>query len=197
MTAEAPSQIWLAVAAVNPLTTAGAQDGTTTSAPAAPSAGTHPDGPLKRALDELVAKGTLTQDQADAVLTTTKDEVKQGRAERKQKRQDRRTEVLQVVADAIGSTPDDVKAGLKAGTSIAKQAEAKGVSRQKVDDALTAALTKRIDQAVADGKLTADRATKAKSHLDKVVDRILDADGQGGAGGRGGLRRHLRGRVGN
>jgi hypothetical protein len=52
----------LAVAAINPLGVAGAQD--STEAPA----GADRVGPLQRALDELVADGTLTQEQADAVL---------------------------------------------------------------------------------------------------------------------------------
>ncbi|MCB0961095.1 MAG: hypothetical protein KDB04_16420 [Acidimicrobiales bacterium] len=183
----------LAVAATNPLGVAGAQDGTEAStAPVADR-----EGPLPRALDRLVADGTLTQEQADAVLSATKDEVEQGRADRKERRADRRAELLQVVADAIGSTPDDVKAGLEGGTSIAAQAEAAGVDRQAVDDAITGAITERLDQAVADGKLTEERAAKAKEHLDEVVDRILDADGQGGGGGRGHLRERLRDRFGN
>ncbi|MFN8017028.1 MAG: hypothetical protein U0P45_02775 [Acidimicrobiales bacterium] len=168
----------LGVAAANPLGVAGAQ--TSTEAPSGTSKA-HPDGPLQRALDKLVADGTLTQAQADKVLSTTKAEAKAG----KDKRQARRGELLKVAADAIGVSTDDLKAGLKDGQSIAAQAEAKGVSRQKVDDALTKAITDRIDQAVADGKLTEEQAAKAKARMDKAVDRILDATPRGGAG-RGG-----------
>lgn len=181
----------LTVAAVNPLGVAGAQDGTEAVA------GAERVGPLQRALDGLVADGTLTQEQADAVLEATKGEAEQGRADRKEQREARRTETLAVVAEALGTTPDEVKAGLQAGTSIAAQAEAAGVDRQVVDDALTAHLTARIDQAVADGKLTEERAAKATEHVDQVVDRILDADGQGGGGGHGRFRERLRERFGN
>ena len=181
----------LGVAALNPLTVAGAQNGsTTTEAPASTGKAAH-DGPLKRALDKLVADGTLTQAQADKVLSTTKAEAQAAKDQRKEKGKANRQELAKVVADAIGSTPAKVAEGLKGGTSIAEQAKAAGVDRQVVDDAVTKALTDRIDAAVKDGKLTADRATKAKARLDKVVDRILDADGTRRGGG------HLRQRRGN
>lgn len=181
----------LAVAAVNPLAVAGAQEtpATTTEAPAAKA------GPLARALDALVADGTLTQAQADAVAAKTTSEAKAGQAERKEHRTARRAATLDVVAKAIGSTPEEVKAGLKGGTSIAAQAEAKGVDRQVVDDALTKHLEATIDAAVRDGKLTEERAAKAKEHVDQAVDRILDADGSGA--GRPGLRDRIKGRFGN
>ena len=73
------------------------------------------------------------------------------------------------------ATPDEVKAGVEAGTSIAAQAEAAGVDRQVLDDAITTLLAGRIDAAQADGRLTDEQAAKAKEHLDQVVDRILDA----------------------
>lgn len=184
----------LTIAAVNPLTTAGAQEAPTTSeAPADP--GATKDGPLARALDALVADGTLTQEQADAVAAETKAEAEEGRAERKEDRQARRAATLDTVAKALGSTPEDVKAGLKDGRSIAAQAEAKGVDRQVVDDALTAHLNTTIDAAVADGTLTEDRAAKAKERVDKAVDRILDADGSGA--GRQTLRDRIKERRGN
>lgn len=185
----------LTIAALNPIAVAGAQGDAPTTAPTG-TTGTK-EGPMHRALDKLVADGTLTQAQADAVISTTKAEVKAGQAERKERRQANRAELVKTVATAIGTTPEKVKAGLKAGTSIAKQAEAAGVDRQVVDDAVTKLLTDRIDAAVADGRLSADQAAKAKAHVDQAVDRILDADGKGGAGGTGRLRQRLRDRLGN
>lgn len=182
----------LTVAAVNPLGIAGAQETPTTTAPAEAPA---KDGPLARALDALVADGTLTQEQADAVAAETKAEAEAGKAERKEHRQARRAATLDVVAEALGSTPEDVKAGLKAGTSIAEQAKAQGVDRQVVDDALTAHLNETIDAAVADGGLTAERGEKAKARVDTSVDRILDADGSGT--GRRTLRDRIEERRGN
>lgn len=175
----------LAVAAVDPLTVAGAQG---TGAPAGAgeagasgaSGAARRAGALRRALDGLVADGTLTQAQADEVMAAAKAEAGAGR----QRRRERRDELLEVAAEALGSTPDDVKAGVAAGTSIAEQAEAKGIDRQVVDDALTKAATDRIDAAVADGTLTEAQGAKATERVDKAVDRILDADGSGRSSGR-------------
>jgi hypothetical protein len=161
------------VAAINPLAVAGAQDAPAASAPA----GATREGPLQRALDKLVADETLTQAQADQVLEAAKAEAESGRAERKESRKARHAATLGVIAEALGSTPEEVKAGLKDGTSVAAQAEAKGVDRQVVDDALTSHLQGRIDGAVQDGTLTEERAAKAEEHIDGAVDRILDADG--------------------
>ena len=99
------------------------------------------------------------------------------KAEVKEHRKARRAATLAVIAEALGSTPAEVKAGLKDGTSVAAQAEAKGVDRQVVDDALTAHLNANIDAAVESGRLSEERAAKAKDHVDTAVDRILDADG--------------------
>ena len=169
----------LTVAAVNPIGMAGAQGTTSTTVPAADGARAHRSGALDRALKDLVADGTLTEAQAAKVKDAVTSQAKAGHQHRK----DRRADVLQVAADDIGSTPDEVKAAVKAGTSIADQAKAKGIDRQEVDDALTEAMTARIEAAVKAGTITADRGAKAIARLDKLVDKILDANGShAGAG---------------
>lgn len=182
----------LGVAAANPLGVAGAQeDPTTTEAPGAGTT-TEREGPLKRALADLVADGTLTQAQADKVLEATKAEAEAGRAEHKERAKARRAETLAVIAEALGSTPDEVKAALKDGKSVAAQAEAAGVDRAVVEQALADHLTGKIDAALADGRISEERAAKAKEHVGDAVDRIIDADGSGH-----GLRDRLRQRRGN
>lgn len=175
----------LTVAAVNPLSVAGAQDKPAAEAPGIGSAGTKGkvdrNGPLDRALDALVADGTLTAEQATKVTDAVAGQVAEGHQDRK----DRRTETLETVADALGSTPDEVKAALKKGTSIAAQAEANGVDRQVVADALTKAFSTRIDSAVKAGTITAEKGAKAKEKLPEAVDRMLDADGNGHGNGHG------------
>src|SRR5690606_33955504 len=140
------------------------------------------DGILKKALDGLVADGTITQEQADKVLEATKAEGKRVRTERKAQR----AETLKIVADALGSTPDEVGAAMKDGTTIAEQAEAAGVDRAVIEKALAAHLDDRIDAAVSDGTMTAERAAKAKEHSADAAARIVD-----------GFSRHRRGRPGN
>src|SRR5690349_17617749 len=89
----------LAVAALNPLSSAGAQEHTTTTTPDPSSGKTahRARGVLRYVLDGLVAKGTLTQAQADAVTSGVKAEVK---AHHRARHLNRR-EVVQLVADTI------------------------------------------------------------------------------------------------
>ena len=176
----------LTVAAINPLQVAGASNApTTTSVPAAKSKAEH-HGALAKALASLVKDGTLTQAQADKVASTVKADAKAGHKDTKADRKARRTEIVALVAKTIGSTPDQVRAGVKGGTSIAAQAQAKGVSRQTLSDALTKAFNDRIDAAVASGQIKAPRAEKAKARIPQAVTRILDADGSHAARPHGG-----------
>ena len=172
----------LGVAAINPLSTAGAQQDAT--AATEPTAGERV-GPLRRALDALVADGTITQAQADAVLERAKAEAQAGRAERKERFAEKRAEVIGAAAEALGTTPEAVTDALADGTSIAEQAEAAGVDRAVVADAIRGVLSARIDAAIADGRMTEERAAKVREHLDGAVDRILDADGTHRGHGRG------------
>ncbi len=56
---------------------------------------------------------------------------------------------LEVAADALGMTADELKAELEAGKSIAQVAEERDVDVQTVIDALVAAGTERLEQAIA------------------------------------------------
>lgn len=76
---------------------------------------------------------------------------------------------LDAAADAIGITTDELRAALAGGSTIAEAAEANGVDAQSVIDALVAEATARIDAAVADGSLDAERADDLKAAL---VERI-------------------------
>ncbi len=80
-----------------------------------------------------------------------------------------RGEGLQAAADAIGITPEALRTELEGGSTIAEVAAAHDVEVQAVIDALVAEATARIDQAVADGRLDADRAEEMKANL---VERI-------------------------
>jgi len=76
---------------------------------------------------------------------------------------------LDTAAEAIGVTADELRTELEGGSTIAAVAEANGVDIQTVVDALVAEATARIDAAVADGALEADRAEEMKANL---VERI-------------------------
>jgi len=66
---------------------------------------------------------------------------------------------------------DDLRTQLKGGKTIAAVAKEKGVDVQKVIDAMVAHATQRIDQAVNDGKLTAEQAAQRKQNLVEKITR--------------------------
>ncbi|MEO7555751.1 MAG: hypothetical protein ABIV94_04005 [Acidimicrobiales bacterium] len=125
---------------------------------------------VKGALDALVADGTITQDQEDKVIAALKDAAPKGggfaRGTKALK------EATATTATTLNMTVDELKAELKAGKSVADVASDKGVPLDTLTQALTDAATTRIDQAVADGKVTADKAAELKAALPDLIDKF-------------------------
>ena len=95
-----------------------------------------------------------------------------------------RTAVGAAIAQAIGVTPDELKAARKAGTSPATLAQQKGVARDAVVAAVVAALKANKPANAPD--LTDAQLTQRAEH---IVDNAHPGHGPGGPGGRGGHRR--------
>jgi hypothetical protein len=76
---------------------------------------------------------------------------------------------LSKAADALGLTEAQLRTRLEAGDSLADIAEAEGVTVDAVVKALVDAATAKIDEAVAAGDLSAERAAELK---DGLADRI-------------------------
>lgn len=94
-------------------------------------------------------------------------------------------------AQAIGISVDQLRQELP-GKSLADVAKAHNVDPAKVAAALKAAEAARIDQAVTDGRLTADQAAQRKQEANTRIDQMLTqamptapAGGQGGPDGFG------------
>ena len=94
-------------------------------------------------------------------------------------------ETGRVAADTIGVEPSELRQAWRDGQSIAEVATANGVEPQAVVDAVVADLSARLDQAVAEGRVDAERAETAK---ERVPDpRDPDASRPIALGSRGGL----------
>ncbi len=70
-----------------------------------------------------------------------------------------------------------LKSELQAGKTLAAIAGERGISRQQLKDFMTYQLAQKIDQAVAAGKLDADRAYEIKVNIAGRIDTMLDAQG--------------------
>ena len=176
-----------AVVVVNPLGIADAQSTATTAPadPAAPAAGHRPGQVLDEVLNGLVVDGTLDQAQADAVRDGVKAKVGDGAKGGPHGRGPGMREGLDAAASALGMTADELRTELQGGKTIAQVAEEKGVSLDTVKGALVVEATSRLDQAVADGKLTQEQADSAKANLSERIDAMLNATKPAGGPSRG------------
>ncbi len=92
---------------------------------------------------------------------------------------------LDAAAEAIGISVDDLRAALQDGSTLADVAEANGVEVDALIQALVAEATTHIDEAVADGRLDADRAAALEADLVERITAHVNGDGPGPMGGRG------------
>jgi ribosomal protein S20 len=155
------------------------EDGNTTIAQVAQAQGVD----VQKVIDAMVADATahIDQDVKDGKLTS--DQANQ----RKSNLQDRITKLvnegkpkgdhgpkLDAAAKALNVSVDDLRSKLKDGKTLAQVAKDQGVDAQKVIDAMVADATAHIDQAVKDGKLTADQATQRKSGLRDRITKLVN-----------------------
>ena len=141
---------------------------------------------LAATLAAMVAKGTITQTQADAVLAAAN--AARAAADAMRPAKPDHAARLALIATTIGVDAAAIQTRLAAGETLAAIAGAK-------KDALIAALvadeTKRIDAAVAAGQMTAAQATAKKTnltaHVTAEVNSVRPMGGKHGhKGGKGG-----------
>jgi len=129
---------------------------------------------LTSLLSGLVAKGTITQSQADAIVKAQSDMKAAGKAAM----ETNRTAVDAVVTATLGITTDAIKARLKAGESLATIA---GAKKDTLIAAITAEINRQIDAAVVAGKLTAaqgaERKAKTAENVTKRVNNLRPPHG--------------------
>ncbi len=154
---------------------------------------------LQERLARAVENGKLTQEQADAILADAPaklDEflaaptadlgkgLKHGFGGIGQN-------VLATVAAVLGTDEATLQTRLREGSTIAEIA---GDKTQAVIDALVAEANQRIDQAVADGKLTQERADQMKANLvERITTMVNEGPRHFDGGHRGGMRGGMRG----
>lgn len=146
---------------------------------------------LTTLLADLVAKGTITQAQADAIVKAQSDARALAEANRPTaaEMEAHRTAEIAVITSTLGITEATLKSRLQAGESLATIA---GDKKAALITALVAFETKEIDARVTAGKLTAAQATAIKANLTAMVtDKVERVKGFGKKGhgkgeGRGG-----------
>jgi transposase-like protein len=103
-------------------------------------------------------------------------------------------DITNALGTFLGISSDQVKSEMQGGASLAEVAQAHGKSRDQLKAFITQEAEKRIQEAVTNGKLTADQAQKLRNGLSGIIDGALDARPGMGHGdrqpqfGRGGNR---------
>ena len=131
-------------------------------------------------IDEAVADGGLTQEQADEIKRKRQDSgtVLGFGGDGPDGREHHRRIGPHVVgvhtdlADAVGISEQELAERLRAGRTLAQIAKAEGKTTAEVERAVRAAMRSRIQQAVKDGKLTQAQADDMLEHLDVRVDHL-------------------------
>ena len=141
--------------------------------------------PLDEVLDGLVEDGVITDDQRQKIETAFEERfVRFGKGHRG-------TPHLETVADVLDIDVDDLAAQLKDGASIADIAGAAKV--QAVVDALVTEHETRIAEAVADGRLTQEKAEEVRTALADRVEAMVNGEHPTGFKSFGMDRFHGRG----
>jgi uncharacterized protein YidB (DUF937 family) len=81
---------------------------------------------------------------------------------------------IETAAATIGVTPQDLRSQVRGDKTVAQVATEHGVDPASVVNAVVTALTQRIDEAAAQGKIDANRAEQAKQKLPDVANRLVN-----------------------
>jgi hypothetical protein len=140
---------------------------------------------MKKLIASLAIAGTITAGTAGAAFAADGTTPTTGKAPSGQAgaRAGKRHPILRrrlvkaggkVVADTLGVSTQDLRAALQSGQSISDYATSLGKNPQDVVTALVNAADARIDKAVADGKLAADKATELKAKAAIRIPKLVD-----------------------
>jgi hypothetical protein len=129
--------------------------------------------------------------QAAAAQTTPTPAAPSGKQQRKQQRQAARAQrklagaLARATADTTGLSPREIAQGLRGGKSLAQIAQSKGKSADAVVAAARAKLAGRLDKAVADKKITRERADAALAAFDRQAPALMNSTELGKPARRG------------
>jgi gas vesicle protein len=129
---------------------------------------------ISESLKGLVDKGTITQEQSDAVAKTLEDAKPERGGHGGHRHGFGHIRVdLSTAAAPLNMSEEDLKTALQT-KSLADIAKEKNVDVQKVIDALVADESTQLDEAVKNGRLTQERADKMKEKMKERVTNMVN-----------------------
>lgn len=133
-------------------------------------------------LAPLVADGTITQAQADAIAEHFAERFAERQAEREEYRAQRQA-FHQELLGLLGVTADDLRAAIQDGMTLADVAEQQGVAVDDVIDLMVSQAEERLADAVDEGRLTQEEADEKLADItEKITDNVNNGGRPGGPG---------------
>ena len=137
------------------------------------------DSKIKKLVAAVALAGALTVGTAGAAVAaegsgTATDPSAQTAGRHPWLRHQLRKAAVGVVTDTLGVSRQELRAALQGGQTVSQYATSLGKDPQAVVDALTNAATTKLDQLVADGKITQERADTVKGKLPARIDTLMN-----------------------
>lgn len=124
---------------------------------------------LNSMLDEAVANGTITQEQADRI--------REHPLRSAHRLKNAVVSVFDAAADTLGMTKEELRDEVASGKSLADVAAQQNVSVDQLKAGITSQITTQLDQAVADGRITSEQRTKILDGLNERLDTVINHEG--------------------
>jgi uncharacterized protein YidB (DUF937 family) len=83
---------------------------------------------------------------------------------------------LESVAELLGITVDELREGLRDGSTMAEMAEANGVSTEELTAEILASIEEHLDEAVADGRIDQEKADERLAGAEERVETMINAE---------------------
>jgi polyhydroxyalkanoate synthesis regulator phasin len=131
-------------------------------------------------VDQAVAAGKLTKAQADAIKSGQKPSGGPGGPGGAGGLMgpgglhDGIGDAMKAAATALKTTPEELRAALRNGQSLAEFAQSKGIGRDALRSTIMGSVQNEVNAAVRDGKITAQQGTAIIEGVSKSLDRLLD-----------------------
>jgi len=127
----------------------------------------------REVLDPLVEDGTLTEAQADTVADHLAITLPGHRGHFLGRGPGLAS--FEAAADIIGIDTAELREALADGATLAEVAEDNGVDVETLVDGLVAALNEKVDELMADGRITEDRAAEIKESAPERIENFVNA----------------------
>jgi len=129
---------------------------------------------LNNVLDEMVADGTLTEPQETAIL----ERITETRAEHRRPCTGimlvRDGAIGDAVTDLLGMDRGEIREAWLDGQSLTDMAAAQGIDRQTLIDTIVDALGTKLDELVADERITPERRDEILTNAQPMIERAVD-----------------------